>query len=603
MSDPFRHLRGLDALTSLAADRMRLLEQMRPQIELAREYQELMRPLQETVRRYEEAMRPLLDAGQRAEEAMRPLLEAGRRHEEAMRPLVEAAQRHRETFRHFTDAIESSPALALAAEAHIPQLQIAERLGKTMALSGVVDDAKRLSALSERWREAFGHYGALTKLAGTGPFAEVQRFAESVRLSMPEFPALDPALFGSRLNADFADAFQRFREHAESVASDPDADLEDVAALVADAEAVNAAAPPEARSKINGWVLFVFLWLLDKAAEDPAKELIHEAIAVLVLVLTTVVPPAVPQPPALPVPGIENPAASPDASETTVAEAWQADGLPDIIRSAGPAGERATLEFLNDGRRSANTKQAYANAAMRFLNWCEDRALHLEDITPFVVRAYVKQMQRDYAAATVKQHLAAIRLLFDHLVVAGVLPLNPATGVRPPQTIAKPRRGGAAVLRPDEARRLLDSVEASDRSGLRDRALLGAMLDTRARVSGIVAMDVKDYGHHERGRFLRLRGRDGKKHEVPVTDTLRAALDIYMQEAGIGGDVESPLWRTMTRERGFSARRMSRVDVFRMIRRRARAAGLEAASNCDSLRVAALLRDGAAAEASGAGRG
>ena len=603
MSDPFRYLRGLDALTSIAADRMRLFEQMRPQIELARQYQEMMRPLQETVRRYEEGMRPLLDAGQRAEEAMRPLLEAGRRHEQAMRPLVEAAERHRETFRHFTDAIESSHALPLAAQAHIPQLQIAETLGKTMALSGVVDDAKRLSALTQRWREAFGHYSALTKLAGTGPLAEVQRFAESVRLSMPEFPALDPALFGPRLSADFADAFQRFREHAESVAGDPDADLEDVAALVADAEAVNAAAPPEARSKINGWLLFVFLWLLDKAAEDPAKELIHEAIAVLVLVLTTVVPPAVPQPPDLPAPGIETPAASPDASETKVAETWQVDGLPDIIRSAGRAGERATLEFLNDGRRSANTKQAYANAAMRFLNWCEDRALHLEDVTPFMVRAYVKQMQRDYAAATVKQHLAAIRLLFDHLVLAGVLPLNPATGVRPPQTIAKPRKSGAAVLRPDEARRLLDSIEASDRSGLRDRALLGAMLDTRARVSGIVAMDVKDYGHDERGRFLRLRGRDGKTHEVPVSDTLRAALDIYMQEAGIGGDVESPLWRTMTKERGFSVRRMSRVDVFRMIRRRARAAGLEAASNCDSLRVAALLPDGVTAEASGARRG
>jgi site-specific recombinase XerD len=212
-------------------------------------------------------------------------------------------------------------------------------------------------------------------------------------------------------------------------------------------------------------------------------------------------------------------------------------------------------------------------------------------------------MQRDYAAATVKQHLAAIRLLFDHLVVAGVLPLNPATAVRPPQTLAKPRKNGAAVLRPDEARQLLDSIEASDRSGLRDRALLAAMLDTRARVSGIVAMDVKDYGHHERGRFLRLRGRDGKTHEVPVSDTLRAALDIYMQEAGIGGDVESPLWRTMTKERGFSTRRMSRVDVFRMIRRRARAAGLEAASNCDSLRVAALLPDGVAAEATGARRG
>lgn len=170
--------------------------------------------------------------------------------------------------------------------------RLAETLGKTMALSGVVDEAKRLSDLTERWRSTFDGFGDLTKLAHTNAFADMHRLAESVRLSMPDFPTLDAGFLGLSVSADLADAVERFRVRAESVASDPDAGLEDVEALVANAQAVSAAAPPEARFRINGRLLLFFLWLLDKAAEDPAKELIHNAIAVLVMVLTTVMPPA-----------------------------------------------------------------------------------------------------------------------------------------------------------------------------------------------------------------------------------------------------------------------------------------------------------------------
>jgi site-specific recombinase XerD len=181
--------------------------------------------------------------------------------------------------------------------------------------------------------------------------------------------------------------------------------------------------------------------------------------------------------------------------------------------------------------------------------------------------------------------VAAIRLLFDHLLVAGVVPLNPAASVRVPQSLAQPQKRGAAVLQPDEARRLLDAIDLSDRSGLRDKALLGVMMETRARVSAIVDLDVQDYIARGHTHVLRLRGRGGQTVQAQVHDGVREALHAYMEAAGIGGDAAAPLWRTMSKERGFSARRMSRVDVFRMIRRRARAAGLEATANCDSLRV------------------
>ncbi len=82
---------------------------------------------------------------------MRPMLEAARRHEEALRPLLEAAQTQQETFRRMSEGLQlNAPALELARQIQVPQMQLAETLGKTVALSGVVDEAKRLSDLTER---------------------------------------------------------------------------------------------------------------------------------------------------------------------------------------------------------------------------------------------------------------------------------------------------------------------------------------------------------------------------------------------------------------------------------------------------------------------
>jgi hypothetical protein len=80
----------------------------------------------------------------------------------------------------------------------------------------------------------------------------------------------------------------------------------------------------------------------------------------------------------------------------------------------------------------------------------------------------------------VKQHLAAIRMLFDWLVIGQVMPLNPAHAVRGPRHSVK--KGKTSVLAAEEMRQLLDSIETDTLLGLRDRALIGLMGYTFARV-------------------------------------------------------------------------------------------------------------------------
>ena len=84
-----------------------------------------------------------------------------------------------------------------------------------------------------------------------------------------------------------------------------------------------------------------------------------------------------------------------------------------------------------------------------------------------------------------------------------------------------------------------------------------------------------------------------KTHDASVNKAARESLDAYLEAGGLGGNPDSPLWRTMTKERGFSERRMSRVDVFRMIKRRvARCRSRRNAANCDSLRVSGVSSAG-----------
>src|ERR1035441_4155440 len=92
----------------------------------------------------------------------------------------------------------------------------------------------------------------------------------------------------------------------------------------------------------------------------------------------------------------------------------------------------------------------------------------------------IEKLQRQLSRPSVKLQLAAIRMLFDWLVVGQVVAFNPASSVRGPRFSTK--KGKTPVLSADEARQLLDSMDTSSVVGLRDRALVALMVYTFARV-------------------------------------------------------------------------------------------------------------------------
>jgi len=271
--------------------------------------------------------------------------------------------------------------------------------------------------------------------------------------------------------------------------------------------------------------------------------------------------------------------------------------LPAIVVQSGPRAARRVVEFFTAEIPNPNTRAAYARAVASFCNWCENRRLQLETINPVAVAAYVES--HPGAVPTRKQHLSAIRHLFDYLVTGHVIQVNPAHAVRGPKLVV--RKGKTPVLSQEDARRLLESIDLTTLSGLRDRALLGAMFYSFARVSAAVGMNVDDYYPNGKRWWFRLHEKGGKFHEVPAHHKAEEYMDAYLGAAGIADQRHSPLFRTLDRHGRLTDRRLIRQRVLEMVKRRSRQAGLPGDKVCchtaRATGITAFLLEGGTVEA------
>jgi hypothetical protein len=115
--------------------------------------------------------------------------------------------------------------------------------------------------------------------------------------------------------------------------------------------------------------------------------------------------------------------------------------VPAVIAGAGEHAARRFLEYFAAQLRNRNTRMAYYRAVCHFFGWVEQHEIgELADIEPIHVAAYIEVLQATAAKPTVKQHLAAIRKLFDWLIIGQVLAVNPAHAVRGPKHVLRPTR-------------------------------------------------------------------------------------------------------------------------------------------------------------------
>lgn len=284
---------------------------------------------------------------------------------------------------------------------------------------------------------------------------------------------------------------------------------------------------------------------------------------------------------------------SPEAMGRTALSTTRSS-LPSLFVSRPAAGNRVR-DFFTSRIRNPHTRRAYLEAVRQFSAFCAEIGIEdLAEVQPVHVAAFVEAQLQVHSRPTVKQRLAALRMLFDWMVVGQVIPTNPAHAVRGPKHTQK--RGRTPVLAADEARVLLDAIDTTSLPGLRDRALIGLMVYTFARVGATVAMRVEDYFIQGRRGWVRLHEKGGKEHTMPAHHNLDRYLEEYITAAGIAQDRKGPLFRTTKGRTGeLTGNPMTQPDVWRMIRRRAEAAGIRTEIGCHTFRatgITAYLQNG-----------
>ncbi len=262
--------------------------------------------------------------------------------------------------------------------------------------------------------------------------------------------------------------------------------------------------------------------------------------------------------------------------------------IPALFSAAGPQARYRFIEFFTAHIRNANTRAAYHRAVRRFADWCECRHVGLLDLNPVHIAAHIEQLQHRRPEPSVKQALAAIRMLFDWLVTGHILAFNPASSVRGPRYSL--RRGKTPVLDATHARLLLDSIDTGTIVGLRDRALIATMVYTFGRVSAVANLKVEDYFQQGKRWSVRLHEKNGKLIEMSVHHNLESYLDAYLDAAAIRTDRKGPLFRRVAKHRHdqLTATGMTRQLVWSVVKRRGRRAGLPPEICCHTFRATGI---------------
>lgn len=220
-------------------------------------------------------------------------------------------------------------------------------------------------------------------------------------------------------------------------------------------------------------------------------------------------------------------------------------GAPPVLFLQGEAMSRRFWEFFTAQIPNLNTRRAYYHAISQFSACCRQRGVEdLARVEPIHVAAWLQDSGRVRSRPTVKQHLAAFRMLFDWMILGQFLPVNPAASVRGPKHTVK--RGKTPVLSSEEMGEFLNSIPTDTILGLPDRALLGVMAYTFARIGAVLTLKVEHYYVQRRRGRLRLHEKGGKVSEIPCHHTLEQYREEYLAASGLAGKGSFPLfcaWR------------------------------------------------------------
>ncbi|MFC7533114.1 tyrosine-type recombinase/integrase [Actinoplanes sp. GCM10030250] len=244
--------------------------------------------------------------------------------------------------------------------------------------------------------------------------------------------------------------------------------------------------------------------------------------------------------------------------------------VPHLARelAAGGPAQQFTEAWLANRRLSAHTREAYRRDVNSWLAWCAERQVDPLTANFLDVNAYARGLEaRPLAAATVARKLSGVSSWYDFLVKLQAVAANPVGGADRPYVSRD--HSSTIGLTPAEVDALLAAAQqATGPAAVRHRAVLAFLADLGLRVGEVVSLDLADLGWERGHRTVRFVGKGGKPRRRALTPGAGDALDEYLR---IRGAADGPLFVTA------SGSRVDRHAVFRLVRRLAKDAGINAA--------------------------
>ena len=243
---------------------------------------------------------------------------------------------------------------------------------------------------------------------------------------------------------------------------------------------------------------------------------------------------------------------------------------------------RLLLQFtahLHIKKYAVNSVQNHRLDLQRFRAWLEifgEADLdQLRDITPTDLRRYQAELAKTLKQRSINRHLSSIKLFFGFLEETGQIPENPMESIRFPKTLPVLPN----MLLPGEVASLLEAPSESHYLGVRDKALLELLYSSGLKLHELIGLDEEDLELDL--AFVRVKGK--RERMVPLTDKAVALLRVYLQQHRPG--------RLRTPEDpwvfpGRNGNRISRVGVWKLIKKYAEQAGIKRNFNPRALRHA-----------------
>lgn len=209
---------------------------------------------------------------------------------------------------------------------------------------------------------------------------------------------------------------------------------------------------------------------------------------------------------------------------------------------------------------SPNTAAAYCSDVARFLDSADIPA---EKVVPEDIVAYMSTRE-GFSKRSQARLLSALKSFFNYLAAERIINENPCDSVDFP----KIGRHLPVVLSVEEVTRIMDSVQLTDATGVRDRAILEVLYGCGLRVSEAVSLKISDVFLKE--KFLRVIGKGDKQRLVPMGEIAIDFIKRYLETRPEPYDKESTDILFLNR----FGRRLSRISVFNMVKKQAMLAGI-----------------------------